>query len=136
MNFKSPGVARCLCNSLSHRPIPLIKKDFKIVDDDKTIASNGFLKNIAINTSILNGVETKNVKFDVLEETKQEKIDGVWSDTIVSFGEGLNYQTCSFFYKGNKCEIRPDYRLINLKIHAKKASFFERGPFYDVNLVF
>ena len=91
--------------------IPLKKEDFEIVDGDKTIASNGFLKNIAISTSVLNGVETKNVKFDVLEETKQEKIDGVWSDTIVSFGESFNYQTCSFLYKGNKCEVRPGYSL-------------------------
>lgn len=95
----------------SDDPIPLKKEDFKIVDGDKTIASNGFLKNIAISTSILNGVETKNVKFDVLEETEQKKMDGVWSDTIVSFGESFNYQTCSFFYKGNKCEVRPGYSL-------------------------
>lgn len=92
-------------------PIALKKEDFKIVDGEKNIVSNGFLKNISISSMTVNGEKKENVNFDLLEETKQEKIDGVWSDTIVSFAESFNYKTCSFLYKGKKAEVRPGYTL-------------------------
>ena len=92
-------------------PIVLKKDDFKIVDDDKNIASNCFLKNISISSSTINGEKKETVKFDLLEKTKHEKIDGAWNNTIASFAKSFNYKTCSFLDKGRKAEVLPGYTL-------------------------